>query len=116
MSFFDGLDHLTLWHKRDAPAVTADELLDCREQWDVVRVMRFDVRPFRCHVPEGPIDYLSGPPVQYFASTLLVGGHNPDQLANCFSLGKALRSAPASAITVCAVRTSMPLICAQSIP
>ena len=43
-------------------------------------------------------------------------GHNPNQLANCFSLGKALRSAPASVITVCAVRTSIPLICDQSIP
>src|SRR5215469_13009441 len=43
-------------------------------------------------------------------------GHKPNQLANCFSLGKALRSAPASEITVCAVSTSMPLICDQSMP
>ena len=31
-------------------------------------------------------------------------------------MGKALKSAPASAITVCAVSTSMPLICDQSMP
>jgi len=43
-------------------------------------------------------------------------GHRPNQLANCFSLGKALKSAPASEITVCAVSTSMPLIWDQSIP
>jgi len=35
-------------------------------------------------------------------------GHRPNQLANCFSLGKALKSATASEITVCAVSTSMP--------
>ena len=43
-------------------------------------------------------------------------GHSPNPLANCFSLGKALQSAPASEITVCAVSTSMPLICDQSMP
>lgn len=42
-------------------------------------------------------------------------GHHPSQPANCFSVGKALKSAPASVNTVCAVR-KLPLICAQSIP
>src|SRR5437868_5141654 len=43
-------------------------------------------------------------------------GHNPNQLVKCFSLAKSSRSVPASAITVCAVSTSMPFTWAQSMP
>jgi hypothetical protein len=53
-----------------------------------------------CEKPRWPIDHRSGSPVQHLAPALLVGRHNPNELANCFSLGKALRSAPASAIKI----------------
>src|SRR5215469_3871318 len=62
----------------------------------------------------GAIDYFSSSAVQDLLPLCWWVGHRPNQLVNCFSLGKALKSAPASAITVCAVSTSMPLILDQS--
>jgi hypothetical protein len=43
-------------------------------------------------------------------------GHSPSQLAKCFSLGKASKSTPTSAMTLCAICTSIPSTCVQSTP
>jgi len=66
--------------------------------------------------PGSPIHYLARPPVEDLPPLRSLMGHNPSRLVKCFSPANSWRSAPASAITVCAVSTSIPFTGAPSMP
>lgn len=63
-----------------------------------------------------PIDYLSGAAVQDFAPALLVGGTQSQPTGELLLAGESAQVRASSAITVCAVRTSMPLFVPSRCP
>ena len=62
------------------------------------------------------INHFACPPVQDFDPALFIGRTQSQPTGEVLSLAKFSKSSPASAMTVWAFSTSMPLICVQSIP